>query len=304
MVYVFTGENDFAIREALQALETTHSLKAEYFEGPSLDASRLADLFRGVHLFASRRLIVIEHLSTQKVLWDNLTHWLETISDDVTLVLREHKLDKRTTTYKELVQHANIQEYAVWSDRDRPMAVDWVIQRAQSRSIELTRDVARRIVERVGLNQWQLASALEVVSLYSPVTASLVDTIVPGNPTENIFSLFETALQADRTALTSQLTNLKLHEDPYALFALLASQVQSLAALHFKETASEPLKDFGIHPYAARTLGRHAKTLSKPYIVALLSLCAKADDDLKHSRGEPWIVLEKLLFEIANVTQP
>ena len=94
------------------------------------------------------------------------------------------------------------------------------------------------------------------------------------------------------------IATLSLQDDPYALFALLSSQVQTLAAIIFKADGDDPVKDFAIHPFVASKLTQQAKRFTKADSAHMLTLFAKADADLKRSRGEPWVVVEKLLLSL------
>src|SRR5690606_34478452 len=110
---------------------------------------------------------------------------------------------------------------------------------------------AAHLVERVGIDQWQLAHALDILSLLDEVSPQIIDETIPANPAENIFQLFETALEGKAKEASAMLATLELQEDPYALFALLSSQALTLAAVTFAGETDVPAKDFAIHPFVA-----------------------------------------------------
>jgi DNA polymerase III delta subunit len=89
-------------------------------------------------------------------------------------------------------------------------------------------------------------------------------------------------------------------EDPYALFALLTSQANTLAAVAYADGDDVPAKDFAIHPFVASKLSRHAKRLGKGRVAHIIEAFAKTDADMKRSRAEPWLLIQQLLLTIAR----
>lgn len=298
MITLLSGENSFEIHEVLKGLATDFAGQPERIDGASLEFKNLPDLLMGGTLFAEKRLVIIRALSENKSVWEKLPDWLPRISDDIHLVLVDDKPDKRTTAYKELKKAAEVKEFPMWGDRDRFAAETWVEKRASALGVKLDNKLAHQIVERVGLDQWQLAHALEKLSLLDEVTEVSIVATIDANPSENVFQLFELALDGRSKEITSMIRTLELTEEPYKLFALLSSQAFQLAAVANASTENNPSKDFGIHPYVASKLERHAKRIGKSGALRILKVFAQADADLKISRGEPWLVIQKALMTI------
>lgn len=300
MITWLVGENSFEVRETLREMSDTFDGELERIDGTELNLTDLPDLFMGVSLFVANRLIVISNLSTNTVVWEKLPEWLPRISDDSHVVFVDAKPDKRTTVYKALKAVADVKEFLVWSERDGQKAERWVSARADTLGVRIDAKSIRHLVGRVGLDQWQLAHALDILSLLDEVTPEVIDTIVPPNLHENIFQLFETALEGNSRHVADMLTTLSLQEDPYALFALLCSQVTTLAAVTYADADANPVKEFAIHPFVASKLTRHGKALGKAKVGHLVEAFAKADADMKRSKAEPWLLIERVLLEISQ----
>ena len=300
MITVLTGENSFEIHEALQALRDAFDGQPEQFDGSMLTLNQLPEMMMGSSLFAEKRLVVIHDLSLNNDLWTRLTEWLPRVSDDIHLVLVETKPDKRTSSYKALKELANLQEFVALNERDRTKVEEWVVKRAQERSVPIDTSLARHLVERVGVDQWQLSHAIDKLALVDVIDRDTIDEVIDAIPSENVFQLFELALSGKRERLRDILRTLELTEDPYTVFALLSSQVLQLVALAMAEETDNPVKDFGIHPYVAGKLKAQAKKMSKRDAQQLSVLFAKADADIKTSRGEPWLVIEQALLKVTS----
>lgn len=300
MITVLIGENSFEIERALVQITNSFSGDVEKIDGSDLQISQLPDILMGVSLFATARTVVIRDLSSNKSIWSVLGDWMPRISDDIHLILVEPKPDKRTSTFKLLKDQAKIQEFNLWSDRDTSLAEKWLVKEASDINLNLDKDVIQLIIRRVGLDQWSLYSALQKLSLAPNVTADVVKNLIDANPVENVFNLFETALKGDIANLRQMLKILEQSEDVYRLFSLLSTQVFQLAAV--SSTSSENVaKDFGIHPYVASKLGSIAKKVGDSGVKKIVKIFASADDDMKISRAEPWLIIEIALIKVANI---
>lgn len=300
MITLLTGENSFEIHEAVQAIVAGFDGQPERVDGTVLELRQLPDLLMGGTLFAEKRLVIISELSANGYLWQKLPEWLPRLYEDIHLVLIEAKPDKRTISYKTLKDVAQLQEYPAWTDKDQQKATQWLEARAKTQAIKLDKKLAHHIVNRVGVNQWLLANALETLSLLDKITPEAINHTIIANPSENVFELLETALKGDKEDLCNTLHTLELQEDPYAIFALLSSQAFSLAAITYADDTQKPSKDFAIHPFVASKLTRHARQLGKPAVARIIRQFAQTDADMKSSKAEPWLLIERLLFDIAQ----
>jgi DNA polymerase-3 subunit delta len=286
MITLLTGDNSFERQEALQGIVASFNGVAERVDGTSLELRQLPDLLMGGTLFADKRLVVISDLSSNTSLWQKLPNWLPRLSDDVHLVLVDEKPDKRTVSYKALKEVARLQDFPAWTDRDYQKAEQWLEARAKSQGLKLDRKTV-------------LSNALETLALLDDITPDTINQSIIANESENIFELFETALTGNRETLRDILRTLELQEDPYATFALISSQAFSLAAVAYADDTQNPSKDFAIHPFVASKLIRHAKRLGKPGVARIIQKFAQTDADMKVSKAEPWLLIERLLFDLA-----
>ncbi|HEY8992684.1 MAG TPA: DNA polymerase III subunit delta [Candidatus Microsaccharimonas sp.] len=298
MITWFTGEKTFDIQQAVTAIVAKFDGTAERLDGTTLELKNIPDLLMGATLFAEKRLVIIKDLSQNSSVWEKLPEWIDRISDDIDVILIDGKPDKRTTGYKEVKKRVVLKEFPVWGERDQDVAESWVIKHASGLGLTLDKKLAHHIVERIGLDQWQLANGLEKLSLLETVTPQAINDTIDPNPSENVFQLFELALEGRRQAVHEMIRTLELVEDPYKLFALLSSQAFQLAAVASAGSADTPTKDFGIHPYVAGKLSRHGNKLGARGSARILEAFAQTDADMKRSKGEPWLLIERTLLSI------
>jgi len=299
MTQWFTGDNTFEIQQAVQTCMAAFEGTAERLDGTTLELKNIPDLLMGGTLFAEKRLVIIKDLSQNSAVWEKLPEWLDRLSDDIELILIDAKPDKRTTIYKEVKKRVDIRDFPSWGERDQLPAEMWLVKHAKTLDINLDKKLAHHIVMRVGLDQWQLANALEKLSLLDAITPEAINNTIEPNPSENVFQLFELALEGRREELHDMIRTLELIEDPYKLFALLSSQAFQLAAVANAGAGDTPTKDFGIHPFVASKMERHAKRRGPRGAARVLQSFAQTDADMKLSKADPWLLIERALLETA-----
>lgn len=299
MITLLLGENSFEIERAIAEITANFDGNVEKIDGSDLQLSQLPDILMGVSLFSTARTVIIRNLSENKSIWSVFGDWLPRISDDIHLVLVEPKPDKRTTTFKTLKDKVKITEFQPWSDRDISKAEKWVMDEAKKLDIKLDSKNAQTLVRRIGVDQWQLFHALEKLALVESVSDEVIKDVIEASPVENIFELFETALKGDIKELKRMIQILEQTEDIYRLSALLFTQAFQLAAVASATKSDNVAKDFGIHPYVASKLESVAKRVGKRSVSKIVKIFAQADDDMKLSRAEPWLLIERALMKIA-----
>ncbi len=304
MITILFGENSFEIERATAKIVDAFSGDPERIDGQSIQPWQFPDILMGGTLFADKRLVIIRSLGDNKAAWEALPMWLPRMSDDITLILVEQKIDKRTKAYKQLQKTATIQEYKLWGDRDLAVAEMWSIKEAKALGLLLDKKSAQLLVGRVGLDHWALYRSLEKLAALGEVTLDHIDTYIDSNPTESVFDLFEAALEGKMQRVTNILATLRLQEDPYRLFGLLSGQVFQLAALVTSDRAvAEVAKDIGAHPFAVGKLASYAKKLKRAGVRHIVEDFAEADHGMKTSAADPWLLVERALLKTAASTQ-
>lgn len=301
MITFLVGENSFESERALRDITSRFDGSPEILDGSELQLAQLPDVLMGASLFNDARMVIIKNLSENKTIWPVFSDWIERISSDIHVVLVDAKPDKRTLTYKTIKQHADVKEFPAWGDRDTHIAESWVAGEARALEISIDKKCVQLLVRQIGNDQWQLFRALEKLALVDEVTAEVIDDVIDKNPVENVFNLFETALSGDAATLKRILKNLENTEDVFRLSALLSSQALQLAAIAVASDSDNPGKDFGIHPFVLSKLAKIAKRLKRTDVIKIVTIFAEADDDMKVSKADPWLLVERSLMKLANI---
>jgi DNA polymerase III delta subunit len=301
MITVLMGDNSFEAERHLADIIASFSGEVEKIDGAIMQLSQLPDILMGASLFSTARMVVVRNLSENKAIWLVFGDWLDRISDDIHLVLIESKLDKRTNTFKALKEKATLKDFPVFSDKDFAAVVTWVLSEAEKYGIKLDKKSAQLLVERVGVDQWQLSNALKKLLLAPDTSIKTIQDIIDPNLIENVFNLLDIALSGNRVELKKILDRLEATEDGYRLFALLSSQVFQLLVASAAEKTDNMQKDFAVHPFVASKLGILAQKIGAKNISKIIDIFVAADDDMKIAKASPWLIIEKTLLQISLI---
>ena len=310
MIYLIIGTNAYRAQDELQRLVKSLGVRPEKIDASSLDLNKLADTVRGLNLFQERRLIIVEHLSERKDLWDKLGEWASDIAVETYLVLIEPRPDKRTKTFKILQKTAKLVEAMPLTDRQRPAAEKWLLDYVSEHSVKLTKTQASNMVARAivadeksrsaEIDQLQLTHAVAALKNTVKIDDAAIATVLPPAREFSVFDIIELAVRGKTVNLRSALDELRRSDDVYKVAPLVWSQWPQLVLLAKAEAAStSDTIDLGIHPFVAKKLRPLARQLSPEDLTELTELAAERDYQMKTSSVNPWAVVEDFLFRVA-----
>lgn len=301
MITCLVGDNSFEIERALDDILGDFDGTPEKINVQGLEISKLPDLLMGVSLFEPKRLVVIRELSSNKSVWSVFGDFISKVDPDIHVVLIEPNIDKRTVAYKQIKKHGQIKEFKLWGDRDYQLVEKWVSGEAARLGLVLDKQCLVELINRVGFDQWQLSHALEKLSLVGNVSINAVRDIIDLNPTENVFNLFDMAVNKNVSGLKKMLFVLEQNEDAYKVSGLLFTQAFQLLTVVESDGRHDVAKDFGIHPFVVSKLEQLARNISKNKIKKIVAILLEADLAMKTTKNEPWMLIDRALMKIANL---
>jgi DNA polymerase III delta subunit len=134
------------------------------------------------------------------------------------------------------------------------------------------------------------------------VAIDVIDELVEPSPQTTAFELLDSVLQGDAARASDLLNRLKASEDPYRLFGLLVSQVQTLALVVTAggKPAGEVAKEAGIHSFVVRKMQPLTRSITYARLQEIIAAVAQVDASLKSSGIDPWVLLGQCLGKIAS----
>ena len=105
MIRIFTGDDRI---KAGNEIKRILGENYEVIDATDLTPKDLPNLFKGATIFDAKRHILLRDFTTNTNVYPEITKYLDTPHD---IILLETKLDKRTTTYKEIKDKLEIKEF-------------------------------------------------------------------------------------------------------------------------------------------------------------------------------------------------
>lgn len=304
MIYTLTGTNSYEISTFLSRLKSDFVSKfgedgIETYSGEQLTPEIIVSALGGVSLFSSNRMVIIRSLNETKEISDFLLSNLKNVSDDVTIVLIEPSLDKRTVLYKDLKKNTQFTEFDNLGEAE---LVSWIQSSSKEEGGEITLDVARELFDYCGSDQLRLSNEIQKLVLYEPkITSENIELLVEKDPRDTIFELLELALSGHSERSVNKLLSLEAaHEDPFQIASMLIWQTHILAVVQTASGSndSELAKVHKINPYVISKTKRLSSRSNVTSLRSIIDKVAKLDITLKTNSHDPWRAIEQTLFAL------
>lgn len=299
MIRLYYGDNDFALKKELKEATDNfdNDFAVEKIEAETITPDDLPNILTGMSLFSTNRLIILYDPSSNKAIWDKLADFVEK-GIDAELIIVDPSPDKRTRTFKLLQKQSQAHEFKKLGDVE---AKKWLVDYAKNMNIAISMQLADRIIERVGVDQWKLHFGLQKLSLSQVINEQSINEHLEISPQANVFALIDASLHRSPKKVHELVQVAMINEDPYFFFGLLSSQIFQLVALASTDKKPQEVAiDLGVHPYPLQKLQSLAKQLDREKTRDIAVILADCDDKLKRSGAEPWMLIEQALVKLAN----
>lgn len=306
MVVTAVGENVFERAQFVAQLKADFITKhgsdgVEEYDGDKLELSSLGSLLGGVSLFASNRLVIVRNLSENNEVAEKLLDRLKAVSDEVTLLIVETKLDKRTALYKTLKKETDFHEFMQRSDAE---VERWITEEVKRQGGDISTAEARMLREYCGNDQSRLFNEIAKLTGYDPhITRESIELLVDKNPNDTVFELLESAMGGRREAALKKLIALeRAHEDPFQIASMLVWQAHILAIVLAADVArvqeTVVAKDHKLNPYVVKKSHALVSRVSPAGVKKIVARVAELDTRLKTGTYSPWRAIENTIVQL------
>lgn len=335
-LYIFYGQDDFSIKEALArlkaGLDSGGMLESNtvFLEGSQVRPDELHAICDTVPFLSGVRLVIVSGLlsrfesdrprrsgraaarpgpydSSDLGEWRAFVEYLPHMPSSTVLVLLDGALSAGNRFLRAVQGRAEVQEF-------RPLQGnalrEWLVKRARRLGVSLTPDAVRLLSEAVGNNLWQLASELEKLALYAEgraIREEDVRALVSATREANVFSLIDAVVAGHREEAFRLLRRL-LQEGgtvPHIL-ALLVRQYRHLILARELQEQRIPAPEIGrrlgiASEYALRKVMDQAARYPLPRLEAAYHRLLEADVAMKTGALDEELALELLIGDLCGV---
>jgi len=303
-VTLLWGEDDFLLREA--AFQVLGDLRPTEVDAVEWRGGEIQDLATP-SLFGERRaLLITDARSLSKDATAELVAYLSAPDPDSPVVIccRTAERGKPPVALERAVKPVGeVRELRLVKKDLEP----WLIQRARGRQIELAAAAARSLVETVGEDPGELASALEqLASAFAGqrITPQLVATQFRGLGEQKVWDLCDRAFGKDLPGAIRSLRAIEEgRDDPLMVLGGIASRVRDLIKVRAQPERMPPAelaRAAGLRfDWQARRYRQQAGAFSMAELVGIHDRITEADRALK-SGATGDVVMPTLIAAIAE----
>ena len=288
-VFLFTGENAFALRQERQRWQAEFTAKHGpenllVLDGSQVSLRSILDDVSVLPFIAEKRLVIIHGLP--KFTKEEMRVLLDAVHPACVLLFCDAAPDRRLSGTKEILASATVKQFAPLTGRS---LVDWLESQCRQHGSALEGTASEMLLRIVGDDQEMLAQEVEKLSLFSrgTITADHVSTLAVPSGEREVWELTTLLSSSDRPgALAYARMLLKSGEEPFSLWNILLWLLRSLTAvtLCVSEGERNPAKIAslaGVPFPTAKMLLSLAKGMPVEELHRLISWAVRTDIDLK-----------------------
>ncbi len=306
MIITLCGVNQHEVAKRLREIKKDFTklngtAGVESYSAEQLTVNNLAAILTGTTLFATYRLVIIYRVSENKEVTETLLPLLARIPQEVSVVLVEGQLDKRTVFYKTLKKETDFFEFKELAEGD---LLHWIKQVVDEAGGRITPVNARLLQQYVGTDQTRLQNELNKLLAYDPnITEQSIAELVEQSSQETVFQLLDRTLNGDASQALAVLKKLEdAHEDPFAITNLLIWQTNIVAIVFSakNETDGAVAKAAKVNPFVVKKTRGLTRRMNATSLNRIIDLVAELDITLKTTAVDPWELLGNTIVEIAS----
>ena len=303
-VHLVLGEDEFLAERA------TKAIVAAAGEGVEVTTLRAGDVSEGEiamatspSLFAEDRVVVVKHAELAgKEPTEILLKACVDPAPGITLVIEHTGGGRQKAMVAKFSKAAEVHKADPLKDNERR---SWLMEEFRRHGVRPTPDVAAAVLESVGSDLRELASAVSqlVSDTEGELTVESVRDYYVGVAEVAGFDIADQAVagRADR-ALASTRRALQLGTSPVSISAALARKVGDIAKLHgVRGNPDQLARTVGMHPYVAKKTMQVARQWSGDAVSHAVIIVADLDAEVKGQGGDPQFALENAVRRIAEL---
>ncbi len=289
-IYLFTGENTYAVRE--EKMRWIGQFRKKHgeenlirLEGKGLDMRLLLDEISAAPFLAESRLVIVD--GVPKCTKEDIDMLERVIHPKTVLLFADASPDKRLAGTKALLKSAEVKEFKAL----QPAALrQWAEALTREAGSSLEQGAFETLLELVGKDQDMLAEEVKKLSLLAapkPVTRDLAEEMgVPSD--EGVVWRMTDLLSAGNRLEAARFakTSIARGGDAYGMWAILLNSLKNLVAVSAAVQAGETdptaiASKTGVHPFALRSMLPYARRTDAAKLRVFLDRIVEDDIALK-----------------------
>ncbi|MBY0384657.1 DNA polymerase III subunit delta [bacterium] len=309
-LYLFFGEEEFLMQEALAVFETialdggTRDFNYDSFYAKEVPTSQILDVAETLPMMSPRRLVIIKGIEKwTEADWDVFEPYIKNPSDSSVVVLTAKSLDKRKKTHKLLLEKAESIEFKKPYDNQVP---GWIQYIAQKQGVAIEPDAVMLLQQFVGNQLMDIESEIIKLSQFigtrKQILVKDVIEVVSKIKVQSVFDLARAIGEGDKARALLCLSQLLSHgQNEVGILALVSRHVRILRSVRKAQReglrGAQMASKVGVSPYFLQEYEHQAKEWSDKKIENTFKALLDTDRALKSSPLSSHIWLENFVIQ-------
>ena len=307
--YLLFGEEPFMIRHYKNALKNAvlgngDKMNLSTFTGKVTDINSIIEIAETLPFFTDYRCILIENSGLFSSA-NELSEYIDKIPESTVIIFAEAEVDKRTKLYKAVNKQGLSVEFEVQKESD---LVNVIIKKFAADKIQISSDLARYFVSRIGTSMDELFSEADKLISYvyekRTVTKEDIDNVCARQLSDKIFDIMDYMGKKDReNAIGYYLDLIGLQESPVKILSLINNHftrlynVKNLAAEGKSGEIASLLK---LPPFFVKKYIDQANNFSFEKLKDALEYGIFADNAIKTGEMNAYIAVESMIVKFSS----
>jgi DNA polymerase-3 subunit delta len=239
--------------------------------------------------------------------WRGLADYAQRMPDTTTLILVDDEVSGENPLLQALKPSGQVREFRLL----RPGAVlQWILERAQNQSIDISPPAARLLADLVGNNLWLLASELEKLAAYAQgrrIEGADVRALVSEARDVNVFAMVD-AIAEKRAGVALRLLRRLMADgaDGGYVLNMVVRQYRLIIQTREMMTAGLPTQEIGqrlgvTSGFVLQKILDQAQRYSLSRLKAAYRRLLEADVGVKRGHYDEGLALELLVHDLARM---
>jgi DNA polymerase III subunit delta len=287
MINTLTGSNFYLLKKRMdeltgQFVKEHGELAIEKIDAEEVVSQTVLDAVQSLPFLSARKMVIVRNGSLNKTLSGQIEQIIDSAGDSVDLIFYEPSPDKRTSYFKVLKAKTQLEEF---NEMDIRELARWLAAEAKKQGGQLSQAEAGYLVDRVGLNQQQLAGELDKLITYEPkITRDNIDRLTEKMPQSKVFDLLDAAFAGDKERALELYADQRAQKvEPQAIMAMIGWQLRllALAKAGGSKSSQRIAKDAGLSPYPVMKAQNLARKIDNDKLRRMVAEALEIDDKSK-----------------------
>ncbi|MDP4038881.1 MAG: DNA polymerase III subunit delta [bacterium] len=306
MILYFYGPNSYLIRQTVNDLKKKYVNKSgNDFNLLKLDMSEahlseLVDAITTQPLLAHSRLVIVQNLSSNKIVVEKIKEIIRIVPESTILVIEESEPDRRSAYFKYLVKNVQAKEFIKLPETK---LIQWIKDGTKKLGGNIEPSVVKYLIQKIGDDMWQLKNEIDkLVSYQSQITIENIDRLVVPNMEQTIFELTDAVADKNLKKAMGTYKNLGIKGvSDQQILAMLNWQYRNLVlAFDNLGRGRDWANEFGISSFVASKSTQLAAKVEMNDLKKAYRKIVAADLSIKTGQKDSNVALEELILKLVS----